>query len=93
MIQLVPSRSVCPFLESLPVKQLSQVMRKVGALLKDPRPADSIKIGEHKGFTVFRADCGEYRIVYSFDKLNLYLWVVDRRNDMTAYKVFDRMKS
>jgi len=52
--------------------------------MKDPRPNDSIDIGE--GY--FRTDIGEHRIVYKFDAKCLYVWVVGKRNDDAVYRKF-----
>jgi mRNA-degrading endonuclease RelE of RelBE toxin-antitoxin system len=40
----------------------------------------------------FRKDVGEFRVIYRFDAIVLYVTVVGNRNDSAAYQEFDRKK-
>lgn len=72
------------FLEKLPPKQFKQVFTKLWDLRKNPRPHDSLKL---KGSDfLYRADMGEYRIIYSFDSNMVTIEAVGKRNDGEIYK-------
>ena len=70
------------FLDNLPPKQFRQVLRKVLALLEDPRPHDTEQL---KGYPFLRNDVGEYRIVYDVQGDTLRLILVGKRNDDEIY--------
>ncbi len=80
------SNEAAGFLTALEAKQARQIWNKIVALMKDPRPADSIDLGE--GF--FRTSIGEYRIAYKFDSTTLYVDLVAKRNDDEIYKRLKR---
>ena len=58
MLKLLVSKKAQKFLDHLPPKQFRQIIRKVFALLEDPRPHDSEEL---RGFPFLRNDVGEYR--------------------------------
>lgn len=76
------------FLLGLPAKQFRQVAVKVLALLADPDPPDSRPL---KGHPFRRADLGEYRIVYDYDKDNVRVLVIGKRNDDEVYQALGRL--
>ena len=80
------SNDAAGFLTSLEAKQARQLWNKIVALMKDPRPGDSIDMGE--GF--FRTSMGEFRIAYKFDNTTLYVDIVGKRNDNEIYKRLKR---
>lgn len=82
------SNDAASFLTALEAKQARQLWNKIVALMKDPRPHDSIDIGEGR----FRTDIGEYRIVYSFNDATVHVSVVGKRNDDDVYKKLKRKK-
>lgn len=84
MLKLDLTKDAADYLTGLEAKQARQCWNKIVALMKDPRPNDSIDIGE--GY--FRTDIGERRIVYRFDAQCLYIAVVGNRNDGEVYKKF-----
>jgi len=75
------------FLKKRDGKQFLQLLQAVTALCDQPRPNDSISMGNG---THFRKDVGEFRIIYRFDKKTMYITVVGNRNDSAAYEEFDR---
>ncbi|MGH7813667.1 MAG: type II toxin-antitoxin system RelE family toxin [Candidatus Binataceae bacterium] len=75
------------FLGILPPKQFRQVVTKVFALMANPQPQDSKPLA---GYDYWRADIGEYRIVYRFDHDFLYVALVGKRNDSDIYKRLSR---
>lgn len=84
------SNDAIRFLQKLDKKQFGQLFTAITGLCADPRPIDSISMGNG---THFRKDVGEYRIIYRFDKdEQLYVTVVAKRNDKAAYEEFDRKK-
>jgi len=78
------SKSVDDFLKTLPPKQFKQVFTKLWDLRGNPRPNDSIKL---TGFDdKYRADIGEYRIVYTFNDAIVNIEIVGKRNDGDVYR-------
>jgi mRNA interferase RelE/StbE len=77
------------FLKRRDSKQFLQLLQAITSLCDDPRPNDSISMGNG---THFRKDAGEFRIIYRFDKKTMYIAVVGNRNDSAAYQEFDRKK-
>lgn len=78
-------KKVFDFLATLPPKQKAQVAIKILELFNNPRPADSIQLkGHEKGY--FRADIGEYRIVYTFINDKIQIDLVGKRNDGEVYR-------
>jgi mRNA interferase RelE/StbE len=78
------------FVHELPPKQFRQVFNKILDLSKNPRPTDSEQLKGHPDF--FRADIGEYRIIYRIEKDCVKIAVVGKRNDSEIYKKVVRLK-
>jgi mRNA interferase RelE/StbE len=57
-------RSAEKELRGLPAKELARIVRRIGALARDPLPAGSEKLA---GAEQYRVRPGDYRIVYSVD--------------------------
>lgn len=83
MLKLLISKDAQKFLDNLPPKQFRQIVRKVFALLDDPKPHDSKEL---KGYPFFRADIGEYRVIYDVKDDTLRLITVGKRNDDEVYR-------
>ena len=81
MSKLEIARDAEKFLANLQAKQYKQVAQKVFSLLADPQPNDASQL---KGSDYWRADIGEYRIVYTFDTVKVYL--IGKRNDDEVYR-------
>lgn len=77
------------FLKKRDSKQFLQIFQAITSLCNDPRPNDSISMGNG---THFRKDVGEFRVIYRFDVETLFVTVVGNRNDSAAYQEFDRKK-
>lgn len=77
------------FLKKRDSKQFLQIFQAITSLCNEPRPSDSISMGNG---THFRKDVGEFRVIYRFDTETLFVTVVGNRNDSAAYQEFDRKK-
>jgi len=75
------------FLRTLPPKQFRQVFTKAFELMANAEPQDSKTLA---GYEYRRADIGEYRIVYRFDRDFLYVALIGKRNDSDIYKRLKR---
>lgn len=75
------------FLKKRDGKQFMQIFQAITALCTEPRPTDSISMGNGAHF---RKDVGEFRVICRFDENTLYITVVGNRNDSAAYQEFDR---
>ena len=83
MLKLLVSKKAQKFLDDLPPKQFRQIIKKVFALLENPRPHDSEEL---RGSPFLRNDVGEYRIIYDVQGDTLRLIVVGKRNDEEVYR-------
>ena len=70
-------------MDDLPPKQFRQIIKKVFALLENPRPHDSEEL---RGYPFLRNDVGEYRIIYDLRGDTLRLILVGKRNDEEVYR-------
>ena len=75
------------FVGSVDPKRYKQVVSKILALLRDPRPQDSEEL---RGYSFFRVDAGEYRIIYAFTDDVVTVVIVGKRNDDEVYKELTR---
>lgn len=87
MLKLQISKAAQKFLDSLPPKQFRQIVRKVFEILEQPEPHDTMKL---KGYSFFRNDVGEYRLVYDIKEDSLRLILIGKRNDDEIYKQLRR---
>ena len=76
------------FLFSLQAKQFKQIAGAIFMLMNDPFPSDSQVLNGYPGFR--RKDVGEYRIVYGVEDNLVMIDVIDKRNDGSIYKRFER---
>ena len=88
MRKLDINRAAAKFLTDLQAKQYKQVAQKIFALLADPEPNDASQL---KGRDYWRADIGEYRIVYLFDADIVTIYLIGKRNDDEVYKKLERL--
>lgn len=89
MRKLDPSRQAQRFLSKVPAKHGRQLGEKITSLLADPRPQDAKQLAGHEG--LWRADCGEYRLIYRFDADTLHLALIGKRNDSQIYRLLRRV--
>ena len=87
MRKLDLTRDALGFLKTLPAKQFRQVVTKTFELMANPEPQDSKAL---VGYEYRRADIGEYRIVYRFDRDFVYVALIGKRNDSDIYKRLSR---
>jgi mRNA interferase RelE/StbE len=83
MLKLLISKKAQKFLDKLPPKQFRQIVKKVFALLEEPRPHDSEEL---RGYPFLRNDAGEYRVIYDVQGDTLRLILVGKRNDAEVYR-------
>ena len=88
MYRLALTPRAAKFLEGLPAKQFRQVTLKIFALLRDPFPPDSARLS---GYPYYRADVGEYRIIYRIDEGTVKVPLVGKRNDDEVYRDLNRL--
>jgi len=84
MRKLNLTKDFMKFCDVLPPKRFKQVVAKTLALASNPRPHDSIELKGSSG--QFRVDIGEYRVIYEFDKEEMRVCVIDKRNDGQVYR-------
>jgi mRNA interferase RelE/StbE len=83
MLKLLVSKKAQKFLDDLPPKQFRQIIKKVFALLENPKPHDSEEL---RGYPFLRNDVGEYRIIYDVQGDTLRLILIGKRNDAEVYR-------
>lgn len=87
MRQIVLSKQAQKFLKKLPAKQARQIAGAVMSLKTDPQPQDSKQL---RGVLLWRIDTGEYRAVYDFDKKQVTVYIIGKRNDDAVYRLLQR---
>lgn len=85
--RLATTKDADKFLAQLDAKAFRQVVRKFFALADQPIPPDARKL---EGSNYYRADQGEYRIIYFFEPETLYVVLVGKRNDDEVYAQLKR---
>lgn len=85
--RLATTRDADKFLAQLDAKAFRQVVRKIFALADHPTLPDASKL---EGSNYYRADQGEYRIIYFFDSEILYVVLIGKRNDDAVYAQLKR---
>jgi len=83
------SRQAARFVEKLRGKHRRQVVDKLLALARDPRPPDSRPL---RGHPMLRADIGEYRIVYEVERDTVRVLVIGKRDDDEVYRILGRKR-
>ncbi len=82
---------VVKFIKALPAKHQRQVKNYLLALADNPNPHDARPLIGYENY--LRADIGEHRIIYRFDKTADLVTVVlaGKRNDDEIYRIAKRM--
>ena len=78
------------FLFSLQAKHFKQIAGAIFMLMDDPFPNDSQVLKGCPGLR--RKDVGEYRIIYGVEDNLVKIDVIDKRNDGSVYKRFERKR-
>lgn len=76
------------FIDKRPPKHRGQIYRKLDASCENPHPPDSKALA---GYSLLRADIGEYRITYRIEEPFLKVYIVGKRNDGEVYKRLERL--
>ena len=87
MHQIKLHKQATKFIVSLPPKQQRQIAHALVCLQENQTPHDSKKL---QGYTYYRLDCGEYRIIYSWDKIEITVYIIGKRNDGDVYRKLKR---
>ena len=88
MLSLDLTHQAKDFLARLDPKQFRQIVKKIFSLMDEPKPGDAKPL---HGYLYWRADIGEYRIVYRVEQNILKVALVDKRNDDEIYKMLKRV--
>ena len=88
MLELLLSKHSQKFLTDIHPRHAKQIKSKLLELKNDPHPQDSKQL---VGYDYFRADIGEFRIIYKVEDDKLYITLIGKRNDDEVYKKFKRL--
>lgn len=79
------------FIESLQKKQQRQLKDYILGLQDNPKPQDTKALIGYDAY--IRADAGEYRIIYRYDKKKdlVTIVLVGKRNDSEIYRIAKRV--
>ena len=84
MYSVFLERSAERDLRSLPADQFERIVRRIGALASDPRPAGCCRIvGSENDW---RIRVGAYRVIYAVDDAERSVMVMRVRPRRTAYR-------
>ncbi|KKU59564.1 MAG: hypothetical protein UX81_C0008G0014 [Parcubacteria group bacterium GW2011_GWA2_47_12] len=89
MLKFNPSKVSEKFLRKLPPKHRRQVAEKIYKLTENPKPSDATTLKGYNNY--YRADIGEYRIVYRWSSAALYVPLIGKRNDDEVYRKLKRI--
>lgn len=87
MLEINISKDAGKFLKKLTGKPLKQIKAKLLLMLENPYPQDSVKL---QGYSFYRVDSGEYRIIYFVEGKILNIKIIGKRNDDEVYKKLQR---
>jgi mRNA interferase RelE/StbE len=76
-------KSVWKDFESIPKKDLKDILKHIRLLDKNPRPPGSRKLSGHERY---RLRQGRYRIIYSIQDIELSIWVVKVGHRKDVYR-------
>jgi mRNA interferase RelE/StbE len=85
MLKLDLYKAAARFIERLPAKHRRQIATKISELRTQPFPQDAKPLKGH-AYPYFRADQGEYRIIYGVEDATLRVFLVGKRNDDEVYR-------
>ena len=89
MLRIEVNKRAEKFIRKLPAKQARQITAKIIELRSNPKPHDSKPLRGYE--RMWRADVGEYRIVYFVrNSVLLVILLVGKRNDDEIYKQLKR---
>lgn len=82
--QMLMKEAFLQDLGKLQPKDTHQIIAKVNTLIQDPLPDGDVKkqLIHHQG-KPYRIRSGDYRILYTFDKSNVCVYRIERRNEAT----------
>ena len=88
MLKLNLSKQSRKFLETLVPKHARQIAVKISELRNNPRPQDTKQLKGYEDY--WRAESGEYRIIYRTENETLCVVIVGKRNDDDVYQKLSR---
>lgn len=88
MTPIVLSRDSQKFLDGLDAKQFRQLGKRIFGLQDNSMPHDCRHLAGSPGY--FRISVGEYRVIFCPKSSLIEITLIDKRNDDSAYKKFDR---
>lgn len=87
MHQIKLHKQAVKFIKNLPPKQQRQIAAALILLQQNNQPQDAKKL---QGYDFYRVDCGEYRIIYSWDDVVVSVYIIGKRNDGDVYRKLQR---
>jgi mRNA interferase RelE/StbE len=89
MLRINLSAQAEQFLLSLPAKQARQIVTKLDFLAENPlnTPTERLRGGQGER----RLKAGEFRIIFEQENEDLFVLLIDRRNDDRIYRKFRRL--
>jgi mRNA interferase RelE/StbE len=76
-------KSIWKDFESIPKKDLKEILKHIESLSKNPRPSGCRKLS---GQERYRLRHGRYRIIYSIQNIELSIWVVKVGHRKDVYR-------
>lgn len=89
-MDLILSKDAEKFISKLASKQSKQIVIKIMELRNSGITHDSIKLKGSYDAIYYRADVGEFRIIYQIEEDSLQILCVGKRNDDEIYNRFKR---
>lgn len=90
-MSVILSKDARDFIKNLPIKQARQIALKIKSI-ENGEHLTNCKLLKGGGDKYHRVVAGEYRIIYQWEKEELRIFLIGKRNDDEIYKMFDRKK-
>ena len=87
MRQILLHKQAAKFIAKLPPKQQQQIAISISSLKHTIQPQDSKKL---IGYSYYRIDCGEYRVIYDWNETEVTIYIIGKRNDGEVYRKLKR---
>ena len=89
MLEVNFSNQALKFIQGIPLKHKLQILERINRLAQFP---EEMPIKILKGYSPFcRLAAGEYRVVFKIVETELFITIIEKRNDDEIYKMLKRL--
>ena len=89
-MQIIVSKQATEFISDLQRKYATQIALKIQALQANKGNAQDSKLLKGGREKYYRVDVREFRIIYQINEIEIFIYLIGKRNDDEIYKLFMR---